>query len=598
MPAPTQPGIADYALIGDSRAAALVSRQGSIDWLCWPRFDSPSFLNRLLDHERGGHFTIAPAGRFTAQRAYHPSTAVLVTEFRTDDGTIRVTDLMPVLPEERKGTRLTPLRNVLRLVEGVDGSAEVRIVLKPRPDDGRVVPSFRTRGASGYFADLGSGLLHLATDVPLDITTGALEGRLAVKAGQRHVFWMAYSEDAPAVYPVLAQAGPALEETIRFWTAWSETCTYHGPHRGSVLRSALTLKLLSFSPSGAIVAAPTNSLPEVIGGVRNWDYRYCWLRDASYTAQVFFRLGFSDEAVAFVRWLMHATVLTAPALQVLYDVYGEANLPEATLDHLDGYHGSRPVRKGNGAYGQFQLDIYGELLDGLFAYVEAGHGLDREMRRRLVKMADLVSSQWTLPDHGIWEVRGKRRQFVHSKVMCWVALDRAERIVRRLGIRADVPVWEKARAAIRDSVLQRGYSSNLGSFVQSFDGTHLDATSLTFAQTGFIAPDDPRINSTIARIRQDLGAGDLLYRYRRDDSLAGEEGAFLPCSFWLVEALAIAGQRAEAEGLFGRLQTLANDVGLYSEEMDPLQGNMLGNFPQALTHLAHIGAALRLHHSR
>ena len=585
--------IEDYALIGDSRTAALVSKTGSIDWLCLPQFDSPSVLNRLLDQEQGGHFAITPLNPFSVHRAYQGSTAVLMTEFRTDEGVVRITDCMPVLPEAKKSTRLFPFRSVLRYIEGVEGTMQLQIVFKPRPDDGRLVPTFHARGVSGYCVDLGSRLLHLSTEIHLSMKKGELEGRVAVSAGQRHALWLAYSEDAPAVYPVLAEAELAIEETGHFWKSWAEACNYHGPYRQSVLRSALTLKLLSFAPSGAIVAAPTTSLPEVIGGIRNWDYRYCWLRDASYTAHLFFRIGFPTEAIAFVRWLVHATALTYPELQVLYDVYGEASLSQADLRFLEGYRKSQPARVGNQAHTQFQLDVYGEVLDSLLLYVEAGNELDKEMRRRLVRMADLVSSQWTCQDHGIWEIPDGRH-YVHSKVMCWVALDRAERIVQKLGMRTDVRKWQEARESIRRTVLEAGYSQELQSFVQTLGGAEVDATALTFAQTGFIEPDDARFISTVQAVRQTLTRGDLVYRYRSNDGLEGDEGAFLPCSFWLVEALAVIGRREEAMQLFERLEKRANDVGLYSEEMDVSTGMMLGNFPQALTHLAHIGAALRL----
>ncbi|MCC2642908.1 MAG: hypothetical protein K0S45_3321 [Nitrospira sp.] len=592
------PNIEDYALIGDSRTAALVSKAGSIDWLCLPQFDGPSLLNRLLDHWRGGHFTITPIRRFSVHRSYKESTTVLVTEFQTDEGIVRVTDCMPVLPEAKKSVQLIPFRSLLRCIEGIEGAVELEVVFKPRPDNGRVVPTFHSRGRAGYCIDLGSRLLQLTTDLSLSIQLGELAGRIVVSAGRRYTLWLAYSEDAPAVYPLLAEAESAIEETLNFWKEWAGACDYHGPYRLSVLRSALTLKLLSFAPSGAIVAAPTTSLPEVIGGDRNWDYRYCWLRDASYTAQVFFRIGYPAEAETFVRWLRHATSLTYPALKVLYDVYGEASLAQTDGDFLEGYRGSAPVRIGNQAHDQFQLDVYGEVFDALWLYVKTGHDLDREARRRLIRMADLVSGQWTLPDHGIWEIPNGRRHYVHSKVMCWVALDRAERIVRRLGIQTDIQRWQQARESIRRTVLDAGYSDALQSFVQTLGGADVDATALMFSQTGFIEPDDARVGSTIKAVRTGLGHGDFVYRYRRNDGLAGDEGAFLPCSFWLVEALAMTGRQEEAVQLFERLQKLANDVGLYSEEMDPSVGRMLGNFPQALTHLAHIGAALRLHHSR
>jgi GH15 family glucan-1,4-alpha-glucosidase len=590
--------IEDYAMIGDSRTAALVSKAGSIDWLCLPQFDSPSMLNRLVDHWHGGHFTVTPIHLFSVRRSYEASTSVLMTEFQTDEGVVQVIDCMPVLSEEKQATQLLPFRSVLRYIHGIEGRVELRITLKLSPDNGRVRPSFRVRSPLGYCADLGGSLLLLATDVTLSIYPGQLEGRICVAAGQRRVLWLAYSKDAPAVYPVLGEAESAINETVHVWKRWAEQCNYHGPHRESVLRSAVTLKLLSFAPSGAIVAAPTTSLPEVIGGVRNWDYRYCWLRDASYTAQVFFKIGYPAEGRAFLRWLTHATALTHPELQVVYDVYGETSLRQNDAKYLEGYQGSSPVRIGNQAHAQFQLDLYGEVLDALCLYVEAGESLDKEARRRLIQMADFVSARWTWPDHGIWEIPYQRRHYVHSKVMCWVALDRAERIVRRLGMQADVQRWRHARESIKRTVLDGGYSNGLQSFVQTLGSTDIDATALLFVQTGFIEPDNARLISTIETVRGRLAYGDLVYRYRRNDGLAGDEGAFLPCSFWMVEALAMTGREEEAALLLERLEKRANDVGLYSEEMDPSMGTMLGNFPQALTHLAHIGAVLRLNHGR
>lgn len=590
--------ISDYALIGDSRTAALVSNKGSIDWLCLPRFDSTSLFNRLLDHWRGGHFTIAPRGPFRCRRQYAGSTAVLVSEFRTDTGMVRITDLVPVLAESEKRTSLMPLWSLLRRIEGVEGTVELDIIFKPRPDHGRVIPRFHARGEAGYFADLGARLLHLAADVRLEIREGEVGGTIVIRPGSRYALWFAYSEDAPAVYPVLSQADSAIEKTCAFWKDWTDRCQYTGQYRESVLRSALTLKLLSYAPSGAIVAAPTTSLPEVIGGKRNWDYRYCWLRDASYTATVFLKLGYAQEAMAFIQWLMYATVLTYPALKVLYDIYGDMSFTQKHLDELEGYRRSQPVYTGNQAQAQYQLDVYGEVFDSFFLYVQAGYSVDRAMRRRLVKMADLLTTQWTFPDHGIWEIPGGRRHYVHSKVMCWVALSRAEQIARHLGLHADLSAWQKARQSIEDTVWRGGFSPQQRSFVQTLGGDNVDATALVFPLVGFIASGDPRVVSTVEAVRKNLGIGDLLYRYRMDDGLPGQEGAFLPCSFWLVEALASMGRQDEAEELFQRLQSRANDVGLYSEEIDPADGAALGNFPQALTHLAHIGAALRLDQGR
>jgi GH15 family glucan-1,4-alpha-glucosidase len=588
--------ISDYGIIGDSRTAALISAHGSIDWLCLPRFDAPSVFNRLLDPWHGGHFTIVPTGVFSSRRSY--TTTILVTEFHTSDGKVRIYDLMPVNSERQKRRRLSPLSALLRVIEGVEGTVELEILYKPRPDDGRLVPDLHQRGSAGYFINLGNRLIHLATDLRLQLLQGAVEGTVTVTAGQRHTLWLAYSEDAPAVYPVQSHWQRAIEDTSRFWRVWSERCTYDGPYRESVVRSALTLKLLSYAPSGAIVAAPTTSLPEVIGGVRNWDYRYCWLRDASLTAQTFFRLGSSDEATAFTQWMMHATTLTHPALKVLYSVYGELVRQERLFPHLSGYQNSQPVRTGNDAESQYQLDIYGEVLDSLLTYVKAGGPVDREMLRVISMMADYVAECWTLPDHGIWEIRPHRRHYVHSKVMCWVALDRAQQILTALHVFKDVSAWTHAQAAIRETVLQSGFSQKLQCFVQRFGSEDLDASALLFSQVGFMDPKDPRFVSSVAVLKEQLGHGDLMYRYRAPDNLAGQEGAFLVCSFWLVEALAAIGQRKEAEKLFERLLRHANDLGLYSEEADPSTGEFLGNFPLALTHLGHIRAALTLESGR
>ena len=590
--------IEDYAVIGDCRTAALVSNIGSIDWLCLPEFDSASIFNRLLDNQRGGHFVVTPVHSFSAHRRYQDSTAVLTTEFRTESGIVRITDCMPVQSEVKKGAMLLPFRSVLRYIEGVEGAVQLRIVFQPRPNDARTVPAFHARGPAGYCSDLGNCLIQLMSSLPLTIQSGAVQGDVRVQAGQHHVLWMAYSQDAPAVYPALAVAESVIRDTETYWKQWSQRCQYDGPYRPAVIRSALTLKLLSHAPSGAIVAAPTTSLPEVLGGSRNWDYRYCWLRDASYTTGVFLQIGYTQEASAFIRWLLHATALTYPALQVMYSVFGEAALTQTDLDVLEGYRGSSPVRIGNQAHAQLQLDVYGEVLDALWLYVQGGHAIDREIRQRLVKIADLICRQWMLPDHGIWEIPYPPRHYVHSKVMCWVALDRAERIVRHLKVPADIEPWQRARASIRDHVLAAGYSTELQTFVQTIGGTEVDATALTFGLTGFIEPNDPRVLSTIQTIRKHLGRHSMVYRYLGNDGLPGVEGVFLPCSYWLVEALTSAGQHEEAKQLFEVNQKLANDVGLFPEEVDHASGRMLGNFPLALTHLGHIRAALRLHQKR
>ncbi len=588
------PPIRDYAVIGDCRTAALISGNGSIDWLCWPRFDSPACFNRLLDWNRGGYCAVSPAGPFTARRSYEGDTPVLVTEFLADRGRVRLTDVMPVVADADASRRLVPFRQVLRRATCLEGTVDLTVVVRVRPADGRSALLFEPRRHVGYCARAGGGTLIVGTGVPLSCSAGTLHGTVRLRKGDSLILWLIYDEEAPTVYPCLALADRVIDETVAYWAAWAAQCRYTGPDRAKVVRSALTLKLLTYAPSGAMVAAPTTSLPERLGGDLNWDYRYCWLRDASFAAGAFFRLGLSREAVAFVQWLTHATTLTYPKLQVMYDVHGEASLPERTLDHLTGYWRSRPVRVGNAASSQLQLDIYGELLDGLAAYADAGHRFDRETQRWIVRMADTVARLWPLPDHGIWEIRGAPRHYVHSKVWCWIALERAERLVRRMGWPVSTTAWTQARDVIRRIVLRRGYSPLRRSFVQVLDGTRLDAAALTFSWGGFISGRDPRMSATITTIERVLGDRGLVYRYRADEDARLREAAFLPCSFWLAEALATAGRVDQAYAQLERCEMAANDLGLYAEEVCPDDGTVLGNFPLALTHVAHLNARLRL----
>jgi len=594
----TIPQISDYALIGDSRCAALISNTGSIDWLCLPRFDSPSIFNRLLDSLRGGYFSIRPTSSYSTNRRYIHDTNLLITEFHTRTGVARITDFMPALMEEEKREMIIPFRSIIRIVEGIEGSVEMEVQCLPRPNDGQHIPQFKRRGQEGYFADIDGALFHLASDCPLEIKREGLSGRWTIRSGERSVFWIAYSRDAPAVYPRLDDRVEALKErSIRYWRTWAGRCNYRGPYRDAVVRSALVLKLLSFAPSNAIVAAPTTSLPEAVGFNRNWDYRYCWLRDASFTAQIFFRLGYREEAIGFVHWLMHATRLTQPALKVVYDVYGRLGKPQREVDYLEGYRGSRPVHVGNNAEAQYQLDIYGEVMDALWLYAQNECDLDREMQKNLCRIADYVADNWSYPDHGIWEIPGPRRHYVHSKVLCWTALDRALQIAEKLGIGFNRRRWERVGREIRETVLKEGFDPALGSFTQTLGGSALDATAFIFPLVGFIDPKDSRLSSTMDALEKALALEELIYRYHIDDGLEGEEGTFVPCAFWRVEALCMMGRRAEAAALFEKLNRRANEVGLYSEEIGK-DGLFLGNFPQALSHLSHIGAALRLSDQR
>lgn len=588
------PPIHDYAIIGDCRTSALISSSGSIDWMCLPRFDSPSFFNRLLDWEHGGYCDILPIAPFRTRRFYHLNTAILTTEFRTSDGLAQLTDLMPVTADGGRASVPHPSRQVLRRVEVLEGTIEFSLTVKPRPNDGRTVPCFESRGKAGYCADFGGSVLFVAVDSPMEIRNGDLTGRVVMDRGESLTLWMAYEEEAPAVYPRLSDAKRAIADTQAYWTGWAEQCQYAGPFKDQALRSAITLKLLSYAPSGAIVAAPTTSLPERIGGELNWDYRYCWLRDASFTAHAFFRLGFHAEALAFMQWITHATTLTYPELQVMYTLHGEASIPERTWAWFEGYRGSKPVRFGNAASQQHQLDVYGEVLDALSLSVEAGYPVDRDTRRWILDVGNLLSATWPYPDHGIWEVRGEPRHYVHSKVMCWTALDRIERLTKKLGLGASTGPWVQARDALTRTVLKTGYSKTRRSFVQVLGGTRLDAAALTFGLVGFIDGRDPLMTSTILAIQRWLTRGPLVYRYVAEQGTGREEGAFLPCSFWLVEALAVAGRMGEAEDFAYRLHAHGNDLGLFPEEIRHQDGAFLGNFPLALTHVAHLSALLRI----
>ncbi|HWS71160.1 MAG TPA: glycoside hydrolase family 15 protein, partial [Thermoanaerobaculia bacterium] len=441
-------------------------------------------------------------------------------------------------------------------------------------------------------------VLVLRSDAAFTIDGGTARSAFTLRAGERRDFALAYDERGPAVMPHIGdEASAELEATLSFWREWSSQLEYDGPYRDAVMRSAFVLKLLTYAPSGAIVAAPTMSLPEKIGGIRNWDYRYCWLRDASFTVSALYDSGFEREGGAFVDWLLYGTKLTQPRLQILYDVFGEAHLPEQALTHLAGYRGSRPVRVGNDARTQFQLDVYAEVLGALEEYSERGGILDRDMRKLTRRLAEVVVKRWREPDSGIWEKRSVRAQHVHAKVMAWSALDCAIRIVAdQQKLTLDTSEWRRTRDEIRDLVMTRGFNRELNAFVSELDGHELDASLLSVVRVGLLAADDPRVLGTIDTIRAKLGRDDLVYRYeiQTDDGLPPGEGAFLPCSFWLVEALSLAGHEDEARTVFEKLLARANDVGLLSEEIDVATGALLGNFPQALTHIALMNAALCL----
>jgi GH15 family glucan-1,4-alpha-glucosidase len=595
------PRIQDYAVIGDSRSTALVSRDGSIDWLCWPQFDSASLFAAVLDPSVGGSWRIAPVGAFRSRREYLEGSNVLVTTFEVPTGEVRVTDLMSVLSEEAKKHVLTPEHELIRLVECVRGTVELQVQFCPRPDYARQTPRLRDARALGIRLEHGSHLYTLRTDAHLEVhPDGVARGQLRLRAGERRHLSLTYDREGPAVLsPLGDHVREAMQRTTAWWRSWSSRCSYRGPYREQVIRSLLALKLLSFAPSGAIVAAPTTSLPERIRGGLNWDYRFCWVRDASLTVRALLDVGYADEATAFVSWLLHATRLTRPELRVLYDVYGELPKNEEILPHLRGHRGSQPVRIRNAAADQLQLDSYGEVIDAVVQMCRRGARLDRETQRMLRQFGQYVCENWQLPDHGIWEPRGSPKHHTHSRVLCWVALDRLLEL-HRMGAIERIPVdwFEKDRELIRQDVEEHGWSPHLRSYTQVLGEDSVDASLLLLSWYGFADARHPRMRGTFQRIQERLETSPGLL-YRHEESHADSEGAFGICSFWAVEYLARGGgSLEEAEHCFEQLLSYGNDVGLYAEEIAPDTGEPLGNFPQAFTHVGLISAALAIEERR
>jgi GH15 family glucan-1,4-alpha-glucosidase len=583
MPLP----IEDYALIGDCHTAALVGRDGSIDWLCLPRFDSGACFAALLGGPEHGRWQIVPAGEVrSTRRRYRDGTLILETEFETEAGAVRVIDCMP-LSNERW--------DVLRIVEGLRGRVAMRMELVIRFDYGSIVPWVR-RVDGTLLATAGPDTLELHTEVPVHGENMKTVAEFHVDAGERKHFSLNYRPSHEANQKSI-DAEQTLAACEQHWRAWSGRCRYEGRWKDAVLRSLITLKALTYGPTGGIVAAPTTSLPERQGGVRNWDYRYCWLRDATFTLNTLLCAGYRDEAVAWREWLLRAVAGSPEDLQVLYGVAGERRLAEYEVGWLPGHRGAAPVRVGNAASTQFQLDIYGEVMDTLHAARRAS--LEPKPAAWHIQIALLVflEAHWQDPDEGIWEIRGPRRQFTHSKVMAWVAFDRAVKDAERYGLEGPIARWRQVRDAIHAQVCTEGYDAQRNTFVQSYGSPHLDASLLLIPQVGFLPPDDPRVRGTVDAIARELVVDGLVLRYLTHtdvDALPAGEGTFLPCSFWLADCLVLTGRRAEGEALFERLLALRNDVGLLAEEYDPRARCMLGNFPQALTHMALINTAYLL----
>lgn len=583
--------IGDYALIGDAHTAALVSREGAIDWCCWPHLDSPAVFCRLLDADRGGSFHVRPGSTFRVSRAYVGVTNVLATTFQTASGQVRLTDFMPAERRtvDRRGEDIGESHRLLRLIEGLSGDVDLEVNFRPTFDYARAQTTIELDDG-GAIARGGGQVLRLAAPASLSLSSdGSAIGRIRVRQGDRA--WVTLTGGAK-----VDPGGPeaALNETLAYWRQWADRCTYRGRYEQEVRRSALALKLLTFEPTGALVAAPTTSLPEEIGGVRNWDYRYTWLRDSTLILYALQTIGYHDEALDFFDWLEALCLSCQDNVQIMYRLDGGRDMPEQVLPHLEGYRGSRPVRIGNGAAGQKQLDIYGEVLDAAHLCFEGMRDLDPRLLSVLALLADRAAARWEEPDQGIWEVRTGPRHFLYSKLLCWVALDRAVRLAEAEQLHGDVAGWRRTRDEIRDAILTRGYNEKLGAFTQAFDGSALDASALVIPLVGFLPPTDPRVQSTVRRIQEQLTSNGLVYRYLAEDGLFGGEATFALCSFWLVDNLALSGCIDEARELFERLLGYANDVGLLSEEIDPVTRELLGNFPQGFTHLALIRSALHL----
>jgi GH15 family glucan-1,4-alpha-glucosidase len=579
--------IEDYALIGDCETAALVDRHGSIDWLCWPDFSSPACFAAMLGSGENGSWQICPQGQsWRAHRQYRKHTLILETTFECDDGAVRLIDFMPIREKNS---------DVVRIVEGIRGSVNVCMKLALRFDYGRTVP-WVTAIEDGIRAVAGPSVAVLHASVPVRGEELKTVADFTVNKGEKVWFTLTYGDSfKPDPEPI--DAKQALEDTVEFWTKWVGQMSYDGDYREAVERSLITLKAMTFRPSGGVVAAPTTSLPEQLGGTRNWDYRYCWLRDTTFTLLAMTTAGYYDEACEWQDWLLRAIAGSPDQVQIMYGLKGERSLTEWEADWLEGYENSKPVRIGNAASTQVQLDIYGEMLDTFFHALKGLGKHTEEDFQVLALLLGHLETIWKDPDEGIWETRGGKQQFTYSKVMAWVAFDRAVLIAERLGIDAPVEKWMDVRDAIHEQICRAGFDKQKNSFVQHYGANSLDASELLLPLVGFLPATDPRIRGTIEAIERELMCGGFVMRYetaRLEDGLPPGEGAFLACSFWLVSCLKAIGREKDARELFDRLLELRNDVGLLSEEYDVRQKRQVGNFPQAFSHIALVNAAFDL----
>ncbi len=580
--------VEDYGVIGDCESVALVNRNGSIDWLCWPRFDSAACFAALLGTPANGRWLLAPASELkSTRREYRAHTLILETRFETAEGEVTVIDFMP----PRNGHS-----ELIRIVRGESGQVPMQMELTIRLDYGLSVPWLSSIGESLIQAIVGPDLIVINGGVPLTHSDGTVTANFSVRSGETVPFVIMHGlSHHPTPWPISASA--ALAQTERFWLDWVSQCKYRGPSADAVERSLIVLKALTYAPTGGIVAAPTTSLPEEIGGERNWDYRYCWLRDATFTLLAFMNAGFQEEAVAWRDWLMRAVAGEASQDQIMYGIAGERRLPEWEVSWLPGYENSRPVRVGNAAVAQLQLDIYGEVADALHQARKTGLSAPEQSAAIEREWIEYLARIWMEPDEGIWEVRSERQQFTHSKVMAWVAVDRAIKDFERYNLPGPLDRWRALREQIHAHVCEHGFNPSVGTFVQTFGSTALDASLLLIPLLGFLPASDPRVVATIEAIERKLTVDGFVLRYdldKSDDGLTGHEGTFFLCSFWLVDCLVMLGRREDAQRLFDRLLSVRSDLGLLAEEYDPADRRQLGNFPQAFSHIGLVNSAVNL----
>jgi len=592
--------IAGYSLIGNCRSAALVSKYGSIDWCCLPEFHSSSIFAALLDRKKGGYFSIHPIHDFKSKPQYLDQTNIVETIFENDEGKVRLVDGFTAMEEEDKATTLFPDHEIMRIIEGISGAVNLKMEIYPRTNYGNSSPRLEVQGKLGiqfFYKENIFIFQSTLEDSQIKVIDEKVITEFIVREGEKIIFSLSCSGQCPAIIPEIRSTGwERMLKTIHYWKSWSGKCKYNGVFKEQVIRSVLALKLLTHAPSGAIIAAPTTSLPEEVGGVRNWDYRYCWLRDASFTIRVLVKLGYHDEAHAYMNWILHATRLTRPRLQVVYTVFGHSKITEKCCKWLTGYKDSRPVRVGNAAHEQFQLDVYGEILDAVYTYSHLLREFDYDTRNFIIELGKVICRLWDKPDVGIWEIRSSSVQHTHSKVMAWVGLERLIRLCRKYNWnKAPVHKFEETRDKIFQQIEQEGFNKSLGHYTREFNGISVDASLLILSLVDYCEADSFRMKSTREAVQRHLQKNSFIYRYQNiDDGLPGKEGAFFICNFWFIENLAIAGSVKEASDLFLETVKHTGTSGLFSEEIDPDTKELLGNYPQGFSHIGLINAAIAI----